>query len=111
MQAELATHYVCTIAHAVAALAPRCVHQNAPGGPCGQSADAGELGEQLVILGHHYQTDEIIQHADVTGDSLKLSQVAAKLTKDAPGKAKYVVFCGVHFMAETADMLTPRNCP
>lgn len=70
-----------------------------------------ELGEQLVILGHHYQTDEIIQHADVTGDSLKLSQVAAKLAQERAGKAKYVVFCGVHFMAETADMLTPPELP
>lgn len=66
-----------------------------------------ELGDQLVILGHHYQTDDIIQHADVTGDSLKLSQVAAKLAQERSGKVKYVIFCGVHFMAETADMLTP----
>ncbi len=65
-----------------------------------------ELGEALVILGHHYQTDEIIRHADVTGDSLKLSQVAAGLARER-GDLRYVVFCGVHFMAETADMLTP----
>src|SRR3954465_4988360 len=66
----------------------------------------GELGKQLVILGHHYQTDEVIQHADYTGDSLKLSQIAARLAgSGAP--VKYVIFCGVHFMAETADMLTP----
>lgn len=64
-----------------------------------------ELGDALVILGHHYQTDEVIQHADFTGDSLKLSQLAAE--KVAERGAKYVVFCGVHFMAETADMLTP----
>ncbi len=64
-----------------------------------------ELGDSLVILGHHYQTDEVIQHADFTGDSLKLSQLAAE--KVAAQGAKYVVFCGVHFMAETADMLTP----
>ena len=63
------------------------------------------LGDSLVILGHHYQTDEVIRHADFTGDSLKLSQIASGLTKDRP--VKYVVFCGVHFMAETADMLTP----
>ncbi len=63
------------------------------------------LGDSLVILGHHYQTDEVIRHADFTGDSLKLSQIAAGLTKDRP--VKYIVFCGVHFMAETADMLTP----
>ncbi len=63
------------------------------------------LGEGLVILGHHYQTDEIIRHADFTGDSLKLSQTAAALARER--SVKWVVFCGVHFMAETADMLTP----
>jgi len=63
-----------------------------------------DLGSDLVILGHHYQTDEVIQHADFTGDSFKLSQLAAEQV----GKvgAKYVIFCGVHFMAETADILT-----
>ncbi len=66
-----------------------------------------ELGSQLVILGHHYQTDEIIRHADFTGDSLKLSQLAA--SKVAEASAKYVIFCGVHFMAETADLLTPDD--
>jgi quinolinate synthase len=66
-----------------------------------------ELGSDLVILGHHYQTDEVIRHADFTGDSLKLSQLAAE--KVAEQNAKYVVFCGVHFMAETADMLTPED--
>lgn len=64
-----------------------------------------QLGSDLVILGHHYQTDEVIQHADFTGDSLKLSQLAAQ--KVAEQHAKYVIFCGVHFMAETADLLTP----
>jgi quinolinate synthase len=68
-----------------------------------------ELGDRLVILGHHYQTDEIIQHADVTGDSLKLSQVAARLAEERGGRLKWVVFCGVHFMAESADMLTPEH--
>jgi quinolinate synthase len=58
------------------------------------------LGERLVILGHHYQRDEVIRFADHTGDSLKLAQCAAgQLTAD------YVVFCGVHFMAESADIL------
>lgn len=68
-----------------------------------------QLGESLVILGHHYQTDEIIRHADYTGDSLKLSQTAAKLAGErSPGhEVRWVIFCGVHFMAETADMLTP----
>jgi quinolinate synthase len=58
------------------------------------------LGERLVILGHHYQRDEVIKFADVTGDSLKLSQYAARQRA-----ADAVVFCGVHFMAESADVL------
>ena len=58
------------------------------------------LGEELFIPGHHYQKDEVIQFADATGDSLQLAQAAAKTT------AKYIVFCGVHFMAETADILS-----
>ncbi|MFZ4572974.1 MAG: quinolinate synthase NadA [Phycisphaerales bacterium] len=66
-----------------------------------------ELGDRLVILGHHYQTDEVIRHADITGDSLKLSQAAAELALGRP--VRWVVFCGVHFMAETADMLTPDS--
>ncbi|MBA9006688.1 quinolinate synthase NadA [Thermomonospora cellulosilytica] len=59
------------------------------------------LGEQVFVLGHHYQRDEVIQFADVTGDSFKLAQQAA-----ARPQAPYVVFCGVHFMAESADILT-----
>ncbi|GJQ28809.1 MAG: quinolinate synthase A [Phycisphaerae bacterium] len=68
-----------------------------------------ELGDALVILGHHYQTDGVIRHADHTGDSLKLSQVAAGLAASRPAgrPLRWIVFCGVHFMAETADMLTP----
>ena len=68
-----------------------------------------ELGDRLVILGHHYQTDEVIRHADLTGDSLKLSQMAAALAEDTGRSApvEFVMFCGVHFMAESADMLTP----
>lgn len=58
-----------------------------------------KLKDKVVILGHHYQSDEIIQFADVTGDSLILAQKASNLT------AKYIIFCGVHFMAETADIL------
>jgi len=59
------------------------------------------LGEQVFVLGHHYQRDEVIQFADVTGDSFKLAREAA-----ARPQASYVVFCGVHFMAESADILT-----
>lgn len=58
------------------------------------------LGSRLVILGHHYQRDEIIRWADYTGDSFKLAQYGAK-RRDAD----YIVFCGVHFMAESADIL------
>ncbi|GAB4386924.1 MAG: quinolinate synthase NadA [Phycisphaerales bacterium] len=65
------------------------------------------LGEQLVILGHHYQTDDVICHADFTGDSLKLSQLAGAVARER--NVRYVVFCGVHFMAESADMLTPEH--
>ncbi|WP_411284433.1 quinolinate synthase NadA [Lapillicoccus sp.] len=59
------------------------------------------LGQQVFVLGHHYQRDEVIEFADVTGDSFKLAQQAAA-RPDAP----WIVFCGVHFMAESADILT-----
>ncbi|HLF96104.1 MAG TPA: quinolinate synthase NadA [Methylococcaceae bacterium] len=59
-----------------------------------------ELGDKCVILGHHYQRDEVFRHADFTGDSLRLSREAAQ------SKAEYIVFCGVHFMAEVADILS-----
>jgi quinolinate synthase len=62
-----------------------------------------ELGPKLLILGHHYQQDEVIAHADLRGDSYQLSQMAAA-SKDC----RYIVFCGVHFMAETADILANR---
>jgi quinolinate synthase len=58
------------------------------------------LGDRVVILGHHYQRDEVIKFADYTGDSLKLARAAA-----SRGKAEFIVFCGVHFMAESADIL------
>ena len=59
------------------------------------------LGDSVFVLGHHYQRDEVIEFADATGDSFKLAQTAA-----AAPDAKYIVFCGVHFMAESADILT-----
>ena len=59
-----------------------------------------KLGERCIILGHHYQRDEVFKHADITGDSLKLSREAAQ------SAAEYIVFCGVHFMAEVADILS-----
>ena len=59
------------------------------------------LGDRLVILGHHYQRDEVIRHADFTGDSFKLAQHAA-----SKPEAEFIVFCGVHFMAESADILS-----
>src|SRR5580658_8283551 len=62
------------------------------------------LGEKLVILGHHYQQDAVIEFADFTGDSFELSRRAAEQKN-----AAYVIFCGVHFMAESADILTPPH--
>ena len=60
-----------------------------------------ELGSRLLVLGHHYQRDDIIEFADFRGDSFKLAQQAA-----AAGDAEFIIFCGVHFMAESADILT-----
>jgi quinolinate synthase len=59
------------------------------------------LGDRALVLGHHYQRDEVIDFADITGDSFKLAQSAA-----AQSSAEYIIFCGVHFMAESADILT-----
>lgn len=65
------------------------------------TAIKARLGNKVVVLGHHYQQDDVIHFADITGDSLELARKAAQI-KDA----EYIMFCGVHFMAETADMLT-----
>jgi quinolinate synthase len=62
-----------------------------------------ELNNKVLMLGHHYQQDDVIQFSDVTGDSLELARVAAKATHE------FIIFCGVHFMAETADMLTSEK--
>lgn len=62
------------------------------------------LGSQLVILGHHYQRDDVIKHADYRGDSYKLAKDASRHPE-----ADFIVFCGVHFMAESADILTPDH--
>src|SRR4051794_11626073 len=64
------------------------------------SAARRQLGDRVVILGHHYQRDEVIKFADYIGDSLKLARAAA-----SRGAAEFIVFCGVHFMAESADIL------
>ena len=68
------------------------------------AAAKAALGDRLFVLGHHYQRDEVIQFADVTGDSFKLAREAA-----ARPDAEFIVFCGVHFMAESADILTAPN--
>lgn len=68
------------------------------------AAARANLGDSAVVLGHHYQRDEIIKYADYRGDSFNLSQFAA-----SQAAAEYIIFCGVHFMAETADILSSAN--
>ena len=68
------------------------------------AAARAKLGDSAVVLGHHYQRDEIIKYADYRGDSFNLSQFAA-----SQAAAEYIIFCGVHFMAETADILSAAN--
>ncbi|MFM1968545.1 MAG: hypothetical protein RL590_1402, partial [Actinomycetota bacterium] len=65
------------------------------------TAARSALGTKAMVLGHHYQRDEVIQYADITGDSFKLAQAAAENSE-----AEFIFFCGVHFMAESADILT-----
>ncbi len=67
------------------------------------SAGRAKLGKKLLILGHHYQQDDVIEHADLRGDSYQLSQLAA-----SSSECRTIIFCGVHFMAETADILANR---
>src|SRR3954447_24001595 len=61
------------------------------------------LGKRAVVLGHHYQRADVYKHADLTGDSLRLAKLAAQ------ADAEYIVFCGVHFMAEVADILSKAH--
>src|SRR5262245_14252822 len=68
------------------------------------AAAKAALGRRLLVLGHHYQRDEVIRHADFTGDSFKLAQLAATRPE-----AEFIVFCGVHFMAESADILSGEH--
>src|SRR5919205_1438733 len=67
-------------------------------------AARGTLGSRVVILGHHYQRDEVIRFADYTGDSYKLAQQVSRHPE-----AEFIVFCGVHFMAESADVLSASH--
>lgn len=69
------------------------------------AAARAKLGKTTVLLGHHYQRDEVIRFADFTGDSYKLSKVASETEAD------FLIFCGVHFMAESADVLGRPDIP
>ena len=75
-------------------------------------ARRAQLGPSVVLLGHHYQMDNVVRHADFMGDSLKLAQLASSVVEDrakAGTPVSHIIFCGVHFMAETADILTPDS--
>jgi quinolinate synthase len=90
---------------AVQAALPEAVRKASPDEVQERIAEAKRvLGARLVILGHHYQRDEVIRHADFTGDSFKLAQAAATRPE-----ADFIVFCGVHFMAESADVLSASH--
>ena len=84
-------------------LNPRYARMNTSDLLEGIARQKAQLGQRLCILGHHYQRDEVIEFADFTGDSLKLSQQAADQD------AAFIVFCGVHFMAESADILSGED--
>ncbi len=84
---------------------PFAPYRSLPNEELSERIDAvrAELGPRLLILGHHYQQDEVIAHSDLRGDSYQLSKLAAESTD-----CRWIVFCGVHFMAETADILANR---
>ncbi len=94
-----------SLAQSVAALHPLKPYKSLEPAELQQRIEAvrGQLGDALMILGHHYQQDEVIAHADLRGDSYQLSEMAAGSTN-----CQTIVFCGVHFMAETADILANR---
>ena len=93
--------------HALAATNPDDITPQIPRRDRRIESRRAELGDRVLILGHHYQQDDVIRHADLTGDSLKLSRMAAE--EAARRGTESIVFCGVHFMAETADILTPSS--
>ena len=101
MSIELATHAVTEQTGERQALPERYLGLSDAGMDERITAAKGALGERLLILGHHYQRDEVIKFADDTGDSFRLARRAAE-QRDA----EYIVFCGVHFMAESADVLS-----
>jgi len=84
-----------------APLPPEYTHAESPELDARIAEHKKQFGSKLCILGHHYQRDEVIKFADFTGDSLKLSQLAA-----GQSDAEFIVFCGVHFMAESADIVS-----